>query len=348
MSDLAANPERPLVSVVMIFFQAERFIAEAIESVIAQTHPGWELLLVDDGATDGSAAIAQRYAARDPHRIRCLRHPDGGNHGMAASRNLGMRAAKGEVLAFLDADDVWMPHRLERHLELLARRPRPAVAISSDLYWYSWAEGVPGLRPAERDRIVTIGVADGAVFDPPDLLELMVRPRLAASPGICSLSFHRGADGATPEVPAAFVATFEDQCLVALLLAERAAVVSDEPLAKYRQHPWSSTARARSAGTIAADGTDPMEKEFLAWLREHLVRRRLMTAALERALAERGPWHGEVGAAWSTLRVLERSLLRLAGAVLPRGAALSLRAASHRLRDRLRRRRVSRVERPRC
>jgi glycosyltransferase involved in cell wall biosynthesis len=66
---------QPLVSVIIIFWNAERFIAEAIESVFAQTYRAWELLLVDDGSSDGSMAIARRYAERDPQRVRYLEHP---------------------------------------------------------------------------------------------------------------------------------------------------------------------------------------------------------------------------------------------------------------------------------
>ncbi len=133
MSSPTDTTARQLVSVVMSFFQAERCIVEAIESVRAQTWPEWELVPVDDGSSDGSSAIAHDYATRFPNQIRYLQPPGGMNRGMTASRNLGTAAARGSGLAFLDADDVWMPQRPERHLALLERLPRPAVVIGSDL-----------------------------------------------------------------------------------------------------------------------------------------------------------------------------------------------------------------------
>src|SRR5258706_2880162 len=81
---------RSLVSVVVIFLNAERFISEAVESVVAQTYGNWELLLVDDGSNDGSTEIARSYAAKFPDKIRYLEHHGHENRGMSASRNLGI------------------------------------------------------------------------------------------------------------------------------------------------------------------------------------------------------------------------------------------------------------------
>ena len=77
------------VSAIIIFYNAERFLAEAINSVLGQTFTDWELVLVDDGSTDGSTAIALRYALQYPLRMRYMQHPGGINRGMTASRNLG-------------------------------------------------------------------------------------------------------------------------------------------------------------------------------------------------------------------------------------------------------------------
>src|SRR4051812_22103421 len=107
----------PAVSAIIIFLNAERFLSEAVESVIAQTHKDWELLLVDDGSADGSTTLAQGFAARHPDRVRYLEHPAHQNRGMSASRNLGLANSTGDHVAFLDADDVWLPHKLAEQLE---------------------------------------------------------------------------------------------------------------------------------------------------------------------------------------------------------------------------------------
>ena len=106
----------PLVSGVMIFLNAERFIEEAIESVFAQTYTAWELLLVDDGSTDASTAIAAGYAGSD-QRFRLIRQA---NRGLGAARNVGIDAGTGELLTFVDSDDVLPPYAFEVLVGVLA------------------------------------------------------------------------------------------------------------------------------------------------------------------------------------------------------------------------------------
>src|SRR3954470_15736661 len=107
------------VSVVVIFKDEERFLAEAVDSVFRQTFDGWELLLVDDGSTDASGEIAREQLARRPGHVRYLRHPGGANLGTGASRNMGAARARGRFLAFLDADDVWLPAKLAEQVALM-------------------------------------------------------------------------------------------------------------------------------------------------------------------------------------------------------------------------------------
>src|SRR5215467_12913811 len=108
-----ANPTPPRVTAIIIVLNGERFIGEAIASVVAQSFADWELLVVDDGSSDGTIPIVEDVARSDP-RIRLLHHPDRGNHGMSATRNVGIAAAQGEFIGFLDADDVWLPEKLEQ------------------------------------------------------------------------------------------------------------------------------------------------------------------------------------------------------------------------------------------
>ena len=93
-----------LVSIVMPIHNAGPYLADAIESVRAQQYREWELLLVDDGSTDGSGAIAQRYADAERDRITLLRHPDHASHGASASRNLGLARARGAARPFRHDD----------------------------------------------------------------------------------------------------------------------------------------------------------------------------------------------------------------------------------------------------
>jgi glycosyltransferase involved in cell wall biosynthesis len=106
-----------LVSVVMPAYNAERYIGEAIESVLAQTYRPLELIVVDDGSTDGTRAAVERHSGVG----RSLAQP---NAGIGPARNAGVAVAKGELLAFLDADDLWPPDKLERQVAALRAEPR--------------------------------------------------------------------------------------------------------------------------------------------------------------------------------------------------------------------------------
>ena len=101
----SSSPPAPVVSVITPAYNAERYIEHTLESALRQTFREFELLVVDDGSTDGTAAIAQRYAEKDA-RFRVLRQT---NRGIAAARNLAMRRARGRYLALLDSDDLWFP-----------------------------------------------------------------------------------------------------------------------------------------------------------------------------------------------------------------------------------------------
>lgn len=108
-----------LVTVVLPAYAMGRYISEALESVAAQTHKAWEVIVVDDqGPEDGTAAIVQEFAARmTGHRVELVRH--GHNQGVSAARNSGINAAKGTYVAFLDPDDSFLPHHLAAAVALL-------------------------------------------------------------------------------------------------------------------------------------------------------------------------------------------------------------------------------------
>lgn len=111
-------PRNPVFSVILPVFNGEKFLAGAIQSVMNQTFINWELIIIDDGSADHSIEIAAAFAAGD-ERIRLLQHPGGKNRGVSASRNLGVQQAKGEWIALLDADDVWLPQKLEKQFKIV-------------------------------------------------------------------------------------------------------------------------------------------------------------------------------------------------------------------------------------
>ena len=108
-----------LVSIVVPVYNASRFIDETINTVLDQTYTNWELLLIDDKSTDESVKLIKPYAAKDK-RIKLLRNKK--NSGAAVSRNKGIDAAKGRYIAFLDADDLWSPTKLEKQAAFMQKQ----------------------------------------------------------------------------------------------------------------------------------------------------------------------------------------------------------------------------------
>jgi glycosyltransferase involved in cell wall biosynthesis len=109
----------PLVSVLMPVYNAERYVAEAIESILSQTFRDFEFLIVDDGSTDGSRAILEPFAVRDS-RIQLVSRP---NTGIVAALNEMIGRSRGELLARMDADDISLPHRFESQIGYLNDHP---------------------------------------------------------------------------------------------------------------------------------------------------------------------------------------------------------------------------------
>ena len=107
-----------LVSIITPLYNSERFVGQTIESVLAQTYPHWEMIIVNDGSKDKGPEIVQQYADKDA-RIRLLNQPNG---GCASARNHGLREAKGRYYAFLDSDDYWDPTFLEEQIRVMEEK----------------------------------------------------------------------------------------------------------------------------------------------------------------------------------------------------------------------------------
>lgn len=126
----------PLVSVVIPAYNAERFVGEAIDSVLGQSYRRFEVIVVDDGSNDGTAARLRAYRDR-------VRHVHQANGGVGSARNRGIALATGDYIAFLDADDVWTPDKLAVQVEIADRHPESGL-IACDGLRFSAAGIVPG------------------------------------------------------------------------------------------------------------------------------------------------------------------------------------------------------------
>jgi glycosyltransferase involved in cell wall biosynthesis len=264
---------QPLVSVVIIFWNTDRFLREAIESVLAQTHAAWELLLVDDGSSDGSTAIARDYAARHPERVRYLEHAGHSNLGMSASRNAGIAAAHGRYLAFLDADDAWFATALAEQVALLESHREAAMLYGPIQWWYSWTG-----RPEDRDRdyVERLGVPPGTVIQPPRLVPLFLRNKAAVPSGILA---RREAVERVGGFENAFRGEYEDQVFCAKICLSAPVFASGRCWYRYRQHPDSCVLRGQRTGE-----THAARLRFLNWLAQYLAEQGVKDRGVQRAL----------------------------------------------------------------
>jgi len=113
---LSENPRQPLVSVIVPALNAELFLAKCLASLDAQTYHNWELVLVNDGSTDATQSIAEDFMERRPSQVRVISTE---NQGLSCARNNGIAAARGEYVAFLDSDDLWLPEKLKSQVDIL-------------------------------------------------------------------------------------------------------------------------------------------------------------------------------------------------------------------------------------
>jgi glycosyltransferase involved in cell wall biosynthesis len=264
---------QPLVSVVIIFLNAERFIQEAIESVFAQTSHDWELLLVDDGSSDGSTAIARRYAEKYPERVRYLEHPGHANRGMSASRNLGIHYSQGHYIALLDADDVWLSNTLEEQVVILETHPAAAMVYGPIQWWYSWT-GKPEDR--ERDYVEKLGVPPDTIIQPPRLLPLFLQDKAAVPSGILVRRQIIERVGGFEDT---FRGEYEDQVFCAKLCFNAPVFASGRCWYRYRQHPDSCVLIGQRTGeTYAA------RLFFLNWLATYLSEQKVQDRGIWQAL----------------------------------------------------------------
>ncbi len=259
----------PLISVVVPFWNVNAFIKEAIDSVLAQTFPSWELLLIDDGSSDGSTEIAKHYVERFPERIRHLEHDRHQNRGVAASRNLGVRQARGRYIAFLDADDVWFPNKLERQMAILESEPDAAMVCGPSQFWYSWT-----VRPEDhaRDYVKDLRIAPAGLVKPPTLLvSSLTRGTFVANPS--TILMRREAlerVGGFEESFLGAVQTFEDDAFLAKLQLRESVFVATECWSRYRRHENSLLSIMTRTGR-----TREARRFYLNWLEKYLVQQQV-------------------------------------------------------------------------
>ncbi|HUG62144.1 MAG TPA: glycosyltransferase family A protein [Methylomirabilota bacterium] len=249
---------KPRVSIIIIFINERRFLAAAVASVFAQTTEDWELILADDGSTDGSTEIAADLVRQAPDRVRLLHHPKRENRGMSATRNLGLAAATGDYVGFLDADDIWVPEKLEAQLDRFERDPNLGLVYGRTLIWNNWGGG-----PAGPDFCYDLGVEPDRTYPPPVVFRVLLANK-SQTPTTCNALMRRSLIDRIGGFEEDFRGMFEDQVFFAKALLAAPTHVSGNVWAKYRQHAASHSAQAERDGAV-----NEARVRFLTWLQRH-------------------------------------------------------------------------------
>ncbi len=262
-----------MVSVIVPFHNAEAFLAETVRSVLEQTYQSWELHLVDDGSVDGGPDIAHRFTQIDS-RISYVRATDR-RLGISATRSVGLRRARGDLVALLDSDDVWFSGKLEEQVELLAANPDVALLYGRSEYWRSWAEG----SPATVDFTPELGVEPWRVIEPPELLLRLYPLGPGNAPAVSSIVFRRSLLETTGGFEDQMSDAYDDQGFLAKAYLVAPVLAADRIWDRYRQHDRSvSSAIEREGGYLDA------RRAFLTWLSNYLGRQRDVDDRVKRAL----------------------------------------------------------------
>jgi glycosyltransferase involved in cell wall biosynthesis len=259
----------PAVSIICPFINAERFLAEAIDSVVDQEFGDFELLLIDDGSSDSSTEIARTCADRDP-RVRYMEHPKHANRGASPSRNLGWAQARGEYIAFIDSDDVWRRGKLGAQVEIMKAHPSAGMVCGTVNYWSSWAGG--------KDRLVPTGNRREGLSQPLETILDLYPLGDAAAPCPSDVLIRRHIVEERP-FEERFVGPgqiYEDQVLFVKVYLAAPVYFSTDVWLDYRQHPDSCVS------TVARDGLyGEVRAEFLRWFRDYAVEKDVADSVLD-------------------------------------------------------------------
>src|SRR5688572_17248865 len=185
---MAEPADAPTVSVVMTVYNTERYVAEAVDSVLGQTFRDFEFIIIDDGSTDGSPFILRNAAARDP-RIRLVSRP---NTGIVRAANEGIALAAGPYIARMDSDDVCLPRRLETQLRYLDEHPECVLVGSRvtvvDPYGSPVLESMQPLTHEEIDAELLGSGGGWAIVQPSAMMRTDAVRRVGGYRGVHNVS----------------------------------------------------------------------------------------------------------------------------------------------------------------
>ncbi len=275
------NKDFPKISIITAFYNEERFLSEAIESVLKQGYENWELMLVDDGSSDGSTSIAKEFAGNYPDKIFYLEHSGHSNRGLSSSRQLALNNSRGELIALLDADDIWTTNKLDDQYKLFKKLPDTGMSCEASVYWYSWANEI-----GSEDVLTPIGAEQDQLHEPPSLMWTLYPLGKGAAPCPSGLMFSRNAITCSGGFDNGFTGDkqlYEDQAFLAKIYSREKVFISSKANNFYRQRAGSLVESIHKKG-----GYKNVRKFFLDWLTHYLesekISNRKVDSLIKRAL----------------------------------------------------------------
>jgi glycosyltransferase involved in cell wall biosynthesis len=296
-----------LVSIIISFYNAEKYLEEAVESIENQTYRNWEIIFVDDGSYDNSTQIAKEFAKSSPDKIIYLEHDDHLNKGISSSRNLGIKYASGDFIAFLDADDVWLPNKLQEQVQILLHNPEVSMVYGNYLYWWSWQ------NPSEKDHIYNIGLLSNTTADEAELIPLFLnRQSLVPCPASILVRIETFNSILFEDD---IIDLYDDQAFYFKVCLEKKVYVSDKIWVKYRQHHDSicNTADVRGDNNKA-------RVKFLFWFWNYLAEKKSDSQKLKIAVCKELWRVNLISKSKSLARIINlplKYLLRIENRILP-------------------------------
>ena len=293
MSSLAAQVDKPLVSVVMPVYNGQRHLRQALDSALAQTYANLEVIVVNDGSTDGSAQIIASYGPR-------LVSVEQQNMGVAGARNTGMKKAQGQIIAFLDQDDWWAAEKIQKQVDLFLADDRVGLVHTAGRRFDQWKSAftgpmIPGAHPellvgdCYRRLLMRNSMCNSSVA---------VRASVLEEVGLCD-----------PAIPGNTVQDYD----LWLRIARRSRFAFvPEPLTVFRVH---SAQGQQAWGAVLAEEAHLMERTIA---REGLARRKAIRRRMASLYDELGTTQMDCGG----LRPARRSFARSLGWKWTRRAAL--------------------------
>jgi glycosyltransferase involved in cell wall biosynthesis len=276
-------PDTPKISIITCFLNMEQYIQETIESVLKQDYSNWELLLVDDGSTDKSTGIAKKFASEYPDKIIYCEHEDHSNKGLSASRNYGIKQAKGEFIVYLDADDVWLPQNLSNQVSIFEKNKHADVILEASVYLYSWQS------EDRKDIVLQIGAEQDRLYTPPQLMLQLYPLAKGSAPCPSGIMVRREVHDEIlfEESFRGIYQMYEDQAFLCKIYLYKNVFVSGACNNLYRQRSASLVSSVHSTGQY-----NVVRKFYLDFFQNYLHEKKidnpLVNALLKRALL---PYH---------------------------------------------------------